>query len=181
MRTSLYSILCIVIRLGAVVLAVSTLASVLSVALLVRQGMSLFDLSFVIGMLIAALVIVGLLWLYPGPLARLCSARSAGQIFESPITAYDLQWIAFSVLGMYFVVGGVVGLLHFELNQLVADTIVDREKRIEEFVKVGLYWLLQIAIGLVLVLGARGLAGLLHRLRYGAASARDDASASGER
>lgn len=44
MRTSLYSILCIVIRLGAVVLAASTLGSVLSVGLMIRQGVPLAGL-----------------------------------------------------------------------------------------------------------------------------------------
>jgi hypothetical protein len=44
------------------------------------------------------------------------------------------------------------------------------EQRIEDFVRTGLHWLLQIAIGLALTLGARGLTGLLHRLRYGDSS-----------
>lgn len=167
MRTSLYSILCIVIRLGAVVLAVSTLASALSMALMIRQGTSPIDLWALIGLFVAILAIAFLLWLYPGPLARLCSARSAGQVFESPIAARDLQWIALSVLGMYFVVAGLIGFVHFEANLFVADTIIDREKRIEDFVQTGLYWLLQIVVGVALVFGARGLTGLLHRIRHG--------------
>ncbi len=167
MRTSLYSILCITIRIGAVLLAVSTLGSVLSVALMIHQGTSPADLAWVFGVWVATLAIAFLLWLYPGPLARLCSARSANQVFDSPITAHDLQWIAFSVLGMYFVVGGIVGFVHYEANLLIADAILDREKRIEGFVRSGLYWLLQIAVGIALALGARGLTGVLHRLRHG--------------
>ena len=175
MRTSLYSVLCIVIRLGAVVLAVSTLASALSMALMIRQGTSPIDLWALIVLFVAMLAIAFLLWLYPGPLARLCSARSAGQVFQSPIAARDLQWIALSVLGMYFVVGGLVGFVHFEANLFVADTIVDREKRIEDFVEAGLYWLLQLVAGVALVLGARGLTGLLHRIRHGDSRARPEA------
>lgn len=167
MRTSLYSILCIVIRLGAVVLAVSTLASALSVALMIRQGTSPMDLWPVIVLFTAVLAIAFLLWLYPGPLARLCSARSAQQVFESPIAVRDLQWVALSVLGMYFVVEGLVGFARYEVSLFVADAVIDRERRIEDFVRTGLYWLIQIVLGAALTLGARGLTGLLHRIRYG--------------
>lgn len=165
MRTSLYSILCIVVRLGAVMLAVSTLASALSMALMIRQGTSPMDLWALISVFVAVLAIAFVLWLYPGPLVRLCSTRSATQVFESPIASRDLQWIALGVLGMYFVVSGLIGFLHFEANLFFADTITDRERRIEDFVQTGLYWLIQIVVGAVLVLGARGLTGLLHRLR----------------
>lgn len=165
MRTSLYSILCIVVRLGAVMLAVSTLASALSMALMIRQGTSPMELWGLIGLFVAVLAIAFVLWLYPGPLARLCSARSAMQVFESPIAPRDLQWVALSVLGMYFVVDGLVGFLHFEVNLFFADTIADREKRIEDFVQTGLYWLIRMVVGTALVLGARGLTGLLRRVR----------------
>jgi len=165
MRTSLYSILCIVIRLGAVMLAVSTLASALAMALMIRQGTSAMDLWASIGLFVAILAIAFVLWLYPGPLARLCSTRNAMQVFESPIAARDLQWIALGVLGMYFFVDGLVGFLHFEANVFVADTITDRGKRFEDFVEAGLYWLIRLVVGAALVFGARGLSGLLHRLR----------------
>lgn len=171
MRTSLYSILCIVIRLGAVVLAASTLGSALSVALMMRRGVPLADLGWVFGVWVAMLAIACLLWLYPGWLARLCSPRSANQVFESPIDSRDLQWIAFSVLGAYFVVTGIVGFVYYEANLLIADAMADREMRIEGFVRNGLYALLQCAIGIALVLGARGLTGMLHRVRYGDPSA----------
>ncbi|HEU4663620.1 MAG TPA: hypothetical protein VFS55_06290 [Dokdonella sp.] len=174
MRTSLYSILCIVIRLGAVLLAVSALGSVLATAMMVRDGRSPIDLSWIAAAFVASLAIACLLWLYPGPLARLCTARSANQVFESPLAPHDLQWIAFAVLGVYFVVDGIVGFVHYEANLLVADALFDREKRIEDFVRNGSYWILRIVFGLALALGARGLSALLRRLRYGNAPVRDD-------
>lgn len=167
MRTSLDSILCIVIRLGAVLLAVSTLGSVLSVVVMIHQGQSPADLAWIFGAWVATIAIAFLFWLYPGPLARLCSARSAHQVFDSPIATRDLQWIAFSVLGAYFVAGGIVGFVHYEGNLLIADAIFDREKRIEDFLRSGLYWLLQIVVGVALALGAHELTGMLHRLRHG--------------
>lgn len=167
MRTSLYSILCIVIRLGAVLLAVGTLGSVLSMILTLREGVAALELAPALVALVLTLLVAFLLWLYPGPLARMASARSSQQVFESPLAAAQLQWIALSVLGMYFVVSGIVGFAHYEIQQLIVGAMQDRERQIARFVQVALYWLLQLGFGLALTLGARGLSGLLQRMRYG--------------
>jgi hypothetical protein len=124
---------------------------------------------------VLTLLVAFLLWLYPGPLARLASARSSQQVFESPISAAQVQWIALSVLGMYFVVDGIVGFAHYEVQQLIVGVIPDREQRIGKFVQVALYWLLQVGFGVVLVLGARGLGGLLQRMRYGSGMSQTEA------
>jgi hypothetical protein len=175
MRTSMYSILCIVIRLGAVLLAVSTLGSVLSMVMALRQGVAALELAPAMVAFVLTLLVAFLLWLYPGPLARLASARSSQQVFESPISAAQVQWIALSVLGMYFVVDGIVGFAHYEVQQLIVGVIPDREQRIGKFVQVALYWLLQVGFGVVLVLGARGLGGLLQRMRYGSGMSQTEA------
>jgi hypothetical protein len=167
MRTSLYSILCIVIRIGAVLLAVSTLGSVLSMCLALRNGTAATELIPALVAFVLTLLVAFLLWLYPGPLARMASARSSQQVLESPIRAAQLQWIALSVLGMYFVVDGLVGFAHYEVQQLIVGAIADRERRIGKFVQVALYWLLQMGFGIALTLGARGLTGMLQRIRYG--------------
>ena len=167
MRTSLYSVLCMVIRLGAVLLAVSTLGSVLSLCLALRNGAAARDLVPALVAFVLTLLVAFLLWLYPGPLARMASTRSSQQILDIPIRAAQLQWIALSVLGMYFVVDGLVGFAHYEVQQLIVGAIADRERRIEKFVQVALYGLLQMGFGIALTLGARGLAGVLQRIRYG--------------
>ena len=167
MRTSLFSILCIVIRVGAVLLAVSTLGSVLSMCLALRNGAAAAELIPALVAFVLTLLVAILLWLHPGPLARMASARSSQQVLESPIRAAQLQWIALSVLGMYFVVDGLVGFAHYEVQQLIVGVIADRERRIEKFVQVALYWLLQMGFGLALALGAHGLTGMLRRIRHG--------------
>lgn len=167
MRTSLYSILCIVIRLGAVLLGVSTLGSVLSMCLALRNGTAATELAPAMVAFVLTVLFAFLLWLFPGPLARMAATRSSHQVFESPIAAEHVQWIALSVLGMYFFVEGVVGFAHYEVQQLIVGAIADREMRIEKFVQVALYWLLQMAFGIALTLGARGLTGVLQRIRHG--------------
>jgi hypothetical protein len=99
MRTSLYSILCVVIRLGAVLLAVSTLGSALSICLALRNGAAALELVPALVALVLTLLGASLLWLYPGPLARIASTRSSQQVLDIPIRPAQLHWIALSVLG----------------------------------------------------------------------------------
>lgn len=160
-------------------LAMSTLGSVLSIALAIRQGTSPADLWLVGVLFVATLALAVLFWLHPGPLARLCSGRSAGEVFESPIGPHELQWIALCVLGTYFVVVGVIGFIHYEANLLIVDARFDREQHIADFIGTGLYWLIQIVVGLGLALGARGLTGLLRRLRHGEAPVAADTDLDG--
>jgi hypothetical protein len=174
MRTSLYSILCIAIRLGAVFLALGSLASVLSFVI-TAQSIALDELWLAGLSLLLTLVIAFLLWLFPGPLARMAAARSSQQVFESPISAMQIQWIALSVLGMYFVITGLIGFARYEMQQLLADAIIDRERHLADFIRIGLYCLLQVGFGIALTLGARGLVGVLHRLRYGASTSQPEA------
>lgn len=102
MRTSLYSILCIVVRLGAVLLFVETVTS-LPVAWeslrIWTQDPSAPD-DAVRGMLIgfsgASLALAALLWLYPGVLARVAADAGSREVFESPLSARQLQYIALS-------------------------------------------------------------------------------------
>ena len=165
MRTSLYSILCIVVRLGAIFLAFGTLSSLLALLVTWRAGSEVADLGLSIGFVALVLLLAFMLWVFPGILARIAAGRSSEQVFDSPISAAQIQWIAFSVLGMYFVVSGLVGLSHYAIRYLRAGEMVGYDQ-MGAFMSDGLYWILQIALGAVLALGARGLAGALYRLRY---------------
>lgn len=164
MRTSLYSILCIVVRLGAMWLAVGLIANLPATLDLLRStepvgaGSVLFAQA--IGLLFAAV-----LWLYPGMLARVAAGRSSQQVFESPIAAADLQAIALAVLGVAFAVNGVAGLVLHVLHyawMTSSSTFTSASER-------GLFPMVadavQIVLGVALALGARGLGHLLLRLR----------------
>lgn len=119
-----------------------------------------------VGFFVLALLAAFLLWMFPGPLARLAAGRSSQRIFESPIAAEELQWIAMSVLGAVFVMNGIVDLMFrivgaaWTLPYELAGDVMMRSHAIDL-----IYFSVQIALGMALVLGSRGLAGTLRRLR----------------
>ncbi|MEO6690184.1 MAG: hypothetical protein ABIS07_11125 [Dokdonella sp.] len=170
MRTSLFSILCIAIRLGAVFLAFGMLVHVVALVLSWYQQVPGERVVSTLAVVIPTLLIAFLLWLYPGVLARAAAARSTEQIFETPLSASHVQWIAFSLLGMYFVMTGLIGLSWYALNHVLMSSFNDAaadEMLRRQMINDLLCWVVQIAAGLSLAMGAKGLVGLLHRLRYG--------------
>lgn len=164
MRTSLYSILCIVVRLGAAWLAVGLIASLPTTLNLLRSteppgaGGMLF--ANAIGLLFAAA-----LWLYPGMLARIAAGRSSQQVFESPIAAEDLQAIALAVLGAAFVVSGVTGLALHALHYVWMTSLSTFTSASDRGLFPMIADAIQIVLGFALALGARGLSHVLLRLR----------------
>lgn len=165
MRTSLYSILCIVVRMGAVWLAVSVVVGLPTTAqLLHASDPGLAGWAAVAECL--ALVLATALWLYPGLVARIAAGRSSQQVFESPIEAADLQAIALAVLGAGFAMSGLVALvthgMHYVWMTRLSDVYTPMAAR-------GVFSILadgvQVALGVALALGARGLNALLLRVR----------------
>jgi hypothetical protein len=170
MRTSLYSILCIVVRLGAVFLAFGTLGHLMTVLLSWYQNLSLDLLGLTCAAVFISLLIALLLWVYPGVLARVAAGRSSQQVFETSISASDVQWIALSVLGMYFAMTGLIGLSGYGFNRMIMSAVMDRplsDERTRKMVSDLLYWMIHTVLGLSLAIGAKGLVGLFHRLRHG--------------
>jgi hypothetical protein len=165
MRTSLYSVLCIVIRLGAVMLAVSTITNVLAIAATLREGAALAEVIPAAALTVIVFVLALGLWLYPAPLARLCTARSAGQVFESPIGERDLLWIALAVLGTTYAVSGTVEFITYGANALSTSAQLDHEQQKIWFIRQGLPALMRAVAGIALALGARGLARVLAHVR----------------
>ena len=171
-RTSLYSILCIAIRLGAVILAWT---SIEKSSFLLGQGQfaafSAEERWIAISYFGSGILISFLLWLYPGPLARMASGRSAQQIFESPISATELQWIALSVLGMVWVMSGILDLAELGYQYVwMSEMLGTGEEAARRLQGQIAYAAFEILIGIALTLGARGLATLLRRLRYSGSS-----------
>lgn len=107
------------------------------------------------------------LWLHPGPLARLAAGNAGREVFESPIAAKKLHFIAFCVLGLVFAIDALRGLVSILLRIAVSARVGDIafptlawQNGADLFVL-----FLKLALGIGLSLGARGLVGLLHRLR----------------
>lgn len=167
MRTSLYSILCIVVRLGAVMLFVETV-----IALPWSwSGLLGSDDEASRGMLIgfsgASIGLAATLWLYPGLLARMAAGTSSREVFESPIAAKDLQFVALSVLGVAFAIKGLVGLVAVLFRVALSAQYSDAAWQTLVWQNGAnlLVQVLQFAVGIGLTFGASGLNGLLYRLR----------------
>jgi hypothetical protein len=171
-RTSLYSILCIVIRLGAVMLVMGVVGVAFDV--LGSRQSSEFPGSYlllVVGFVVVTMLIAFLLWLHPGPLARIASGRSAHQVFESSIDAVQIQWIALSVLGMGWVMTGLLGLAHLGYQSIwMSEILGTGEEALHRLHGQIAYHVLEMLIGVALTLGARGLAGILQKVRYAGSS-----------
>lgn len=167
MRTSLYTILCIAVRLAAVSLALSALGGMLSMLATMGTSSLRADSGFVFGSVAVTLLVSFLLWTWPGLLARIAAGRSSEQVFESPIAPEQIQWIALSVLGAWFALEGFVSLCYFAMQRAMYVGVQDHQQETRELIQTGAYWLIQISVGVALVVGARGLTGLLQRLRDG--------------
>jgi hypothetical protein len=167
-RTSLYSILCIVIRLGAVMLVMGVVSVAFDV--LGSRQSSEFSSSYVlliVGFVVVTMLVAFLLWLHPGPLARLASGRSAHQVFDSPIDAVQIQWIALSVLGMGWVMSGILDLAHLGYQSIwMSEILGTGEEALRRLHGQIAYDVFELLIGIALTLGARGLAGVLQKVRY---------------
>jgi hypothetical protein len=168
MRTSLYGILCIAIRLGAVILAVDTLAAMPTTwevlhASNARPG---YD-GVLFGFGGAALFLAVLLWIYPSVIARLAAGRTTEQVFESPLSSGEFQEIALSVVGICFVMSGIA-----ELAGVGARVILDMSANGLSFKEIMSHEvfriappIVKIAAGIALALGARGLVGWFRAMR----------------
>ena len=101
----------------------------------------------------------------------MASGRSAQQVFESPISAAELQWIALSVLGMVWVMTGIVDLAELGYRYVwmseMLGTGEEAARRMQGQIAYGAF---EILIGIAMTLGARGLATLLRKLRYSGSS-----------
>lgn len=167
MKTTLYSVLCATIRLGAVLMAVG----------LVEQWPRLLAIHgngepqvvpFVLDAL--GLLLAFVLWLRPGLLAWWAAGPSQREVLETDISAAQLQYIAFSVAGIYKLITGIEGMVAhgvnlFAYSRVVVDGMAITPPSYEKTLFVE--YLVSALAGAALALGARGLVGVLHRVRSG--------------
>jgi len=168
MKTSLYSILCIVIRLGAIQLLVTTLTGLpFWMASLDAGQYGPSAPGMVVGISGALIAVAALLWLYPGLLARLAASRSSQESFESPISPGQLQYIAFAVLGVAFAMNALLDLvavvIRIGVTSQLSDMAVGALIRRDEVTLA--MQILKLALGIGLAFGSRGLVGWLEHLR----------------
>jgi hypothetical protein len=173
MRTSLYSILCMGVRLAAVLLAAYTLTTIPGTFSFVLHGDWGADAWLLVLLDFGVLFFAFLLWVYPGLLARMAAGRASHQVFESPIDASDLQYIAFSIVGLWLFFDGLFGLIHDGVSQLMLRHMLqgqngglDISQASAHMIASSVVHVVQLGVGVALVLGARGLVAMLRRARH---------------
>lgn len=165
MKTTLYAVLCVAIRLGAVLMAVPVLVALLFYFLGTSdREFTMMELGFA-GLY---LLIAAVLWFWPGVLAR-CAVRNGDDVqLVSGIDADGLQRIAFATLGAWFLIEGLAGAVaamaalwqlhvmrgHYPGMQLPTGQWDGLIRAVVSLVA-----------GAALMFGSRGLVILLQRLR----------------
>jgi hypothetical protein len=168
MKTTLYTVLCIAVRLGAVLMAVGILEQVpgLFVTLQNESSHLMLGVSLLEG---AGLMVAFALWMWPKILVWWAVGRSQHEVLESSINAAQLQYVALSVVGAWMFIGGLSGsighgVMILMVKHQIALGALPGMAPANEW-----HWLVQYATtaiaGAALMLGSHGLVGLLHRIR----------------
>jgi hypothetical protein len=165
MKTSLYTVLCVAIRLGAVLLAVGLCERLPWFVWESAAGGFAWDAGLLeaFGLLVAAI-----LWLWPGVLARWAAGRGSHEVLEIALDADGLLRVALAVTGAWLCLSGLAGCLGHALTMLIFRSRLEDGTTgrlpVSEWHWV-IYYLALAGGGIALMLGSRGLVGLLCRLR----------------
>lgn len=118
------------------------------------------------------LVVAVLLWVFPARVAGHLLPRTSTPARPEPWTAAELQAAAFSVLGMWILARAVADLGYWIVYLLLLPgSGAYRSSGLSPADLGGLVsTALELVIGVWLLLGARGLAGVIRRFRHGAAA-----------
>ena len=166
MKTTLYTVLCVAIRLGAVLMAVGLLERL--PLFLWESPAGGFALDAVL-LAVFGLLVAGALWLWPSILAGWAVGRRGHELLEiQQLDADGLMRVALTVSGAVLSVSGLAGCLGHGLSMLLfrsrmADAATG-QLPVSEWHWV-LYYVVQTVGGAALMLGARGLATFLQRVR----------------
>ncbi len=159
------------IGLGMVMFALVGIATALSAGLAAMfddldypSGAQTF---YLLGASPAVLLVAGLLlWLFPSPVANTVIADAPVVGAEWPGWTLGLQTVLLLVLGLYFVIDGASAMVYGGVYQFVvsgqAQTPVTRDGQMIASLAGNA---VQAGLGLLLILGRRGLLASLHRLR----------------
>ena len=167
-QTTLFTVLCIAIRIGGLVLAGRALLEIPALLLTDYSHWSsawlFFGVAFAFGIVLAGF----LLWLFPSGPARLAAGKASHEPLSSSIDARDLQYVGFSLLGVWIIVEGITGLLYeTRIVWLLADSTGDARFGWPDTGILIATNAALVLMGAMLLFGARGLSALLHRLRHG--------------
>lgn len=173
-RTNAFTLLCVAIRaialwclISFLVVAATQVTALHSVASGDGEIMAVFA-----AVLVVVLGLIAVLWLFADKIARLALVRPQDQTFESDLEPAIWLGLAISAIGAWHLFSAVTGAGYLAIRwlglQLIAreqpglDASLDAEgvTRLASFI-------LQGVLGLVCLLRGKGLAGWVHRMRYG--------------
>jgi hypothetical protein len=157
-------VLCVAIRLGAVLLAVGLFEHLPWFLWQSPAGGFAWDAAWLTAF---GLLVAMMLWLWPGLLARWAAGRNSHEAFEISLDADGLLRVALAVMGAWLCLTGLAGCFGHGLTMLVFRSRLEGAAGrlpVSEWHWV-FYYLAQTAGGIALLLGARGLVGVLRRLR----------------
>jgi hypothetical protein len=111
-------------------------------------------------------VVALIVWRKSAAIASRLSPDEAGPVASSGITNRGLMGIAFSAVGAIIVIQSI-GKIDFAVSEMVAQRMLEEPAPFpdESYLRLASY-AIQFVLGLWLLLGARGLLNLLHRLRF---------------
>lgn len=121
------------------------------------------------------LVIGVILWMQADALAIRMAPEAETPATQSPITGEDIQRIAFSTVGLW-VIARTIPDITLHVFELWFDSGISRGmERMDGYMKARIAsYVVQLVFGLCLLLGSRGLSGVLNRIRGEAVSENDE-------
>ena len=162
----------VLVRLAAIFLFVRAVQglSTFSYMLSGDERVATFAVITVVFMVILPAAVAIVLWIHP---EKVTGAQASDGKSEGPISAQQILMIGVSLLGLYLIVYGVVDLFRIEANQvlqqqLLGDTELHDEAQRRAIVLSRIGYGIQLAMGVLLVLGRSGLSRLLLKAKYGA-------------
>ena len=166
-KTNSFSILCMVIRAIALWSALEMLIGTPAVLLAYRENSEFFGPAWLFALFAAAFLIVALLWLFADKIARLALTRPSDHVFESDIDASTWFGLILAAIGAWHLFDAVLQgarlLVQYRIGAgmgMAAAELTDSLKW--QFAS----YVLEAGVSIALILGGRGMAAALYRLRY---------------
>jgi len=166
-KTNAFSILCVVVRFFAIWMFVESIVDLAGYSALPMKAHEDLYAQFLAqqGFLILISVIF---WIFADKVARLALARPQQQVFESDLSVDDWQTVAFSAIGAWEAILGMI-LLGQRIVRLVILHFGQDSRPLASLPDDFYGWMaaevLRLVIGIALLFGARGLVGMIRRYR----------------
>jgi hypothetical protein len=166
-KTNAFSILCVVVRFFAIWMFVESIVALAGYFALPAQAHEDLRPQF-LAQQGFVMVFSVFFWIFADKVARLALARPQQQVFESGLSVDDWQTVAFSTLGAWEAIQGLIYLgqriihliiLHFGQDARPLASLPD------DFFGWMATEALRLVIGLALLFGSRGLVGMIRRYR----------------